>query len=210
MEKVNEKIYARVMHYNAVKMLNAISEMIMENGGSIISGYRSELSFTDVHCRKDTIRIGNPDDIIKDCPVITTPFWGCFTCYMNFELDGYAYYLEVPSNMFDDITYSKIKIDDNLVVTTKGYSTPIADSSKYIDVLYNTDPRTEFNEDIIRVAGDIASWLHFAPTNEYVVTEEVEVPNIYDNGYHIENKKVNYKKQYTRLDVKTGLPIEKK
>ena len=202
-----DKIYARVLHYNAVKMLNALSQMIVENGGHIVSEWKKELTYTEVHCRKNTIRIGNPDDIIKECPSITTPFWGSFTCYMNFELDGYVYYLEIPSNMFDDITYSKIPVDNDIVATTKGYCKPIADSSKYIDTLYTTDPRTQFNDEIIRVAGDVASWLHLAPATPYTVTEPVEVPNLYDNGYHTENRPKKIKVKYTRFNLETGLPL---
>ena len=207
MKTEHEKIYARVLHYNAVKMLNALSQLIIENGGHIVSEWKKELTYTDVHCRKNTIRIGNPDDIIKDCPAITTPFWGCFTCTINFELDGYVYYLEIPSNMFDDIRYSKIPVDSNLVAATKGYLTPIADSSKYIDILYSNDPRTNYNQEIIRVAGDIASWLHLAPSNEYTVTEAVIVPNLYDNGSHTENRPKKVKYHYRKFNIETGLPM---
>lgn len=89
MEKKNQNIYARVVHYNAVKLLNALSQIVDKNGGHIVSSYKTELTFSDVHCRKDTLRIANPDDVIKDCPVITTPFWGLLHLLCTFPCQRY-------------------------------------------------------------------------------------------------------------------------
>ena len=208
MEKKNQNIHARVVHYNAVKLLNALSQIVADNGGHIVSSYKTELTYSDVHCRKDTLRIANPDDVIKDCPVITTPFWGCFTCFAHFHVNGFVYYIEFPSNIFDKITIGKLSVDENIISYKKYYCVPLSYSSQLIDTLYNLDPRQDNNDTIVEEAIKLFDTISNMPVSETYQTTTVNVPNRYDGGFHTENKPIPYKCKYNKFDPNTGLLIE--
>ena len=208
MEKKNQNIHARVVHYNAVKLLNALSQIVGKNGGHIVSSYKTELTFSDVHCRKDTLRIANPDDVMKDCPVITTPFWGCFTCFAHFHINGFVYYIEFPSNIFDNITIGKVSVDDTLTSYKKYYCVQLQYSSQLIDTLYNLDPRQDSNDTIVEEAQKLFNTISEMPVSETYETRAVEVPNLYDGGHHTEMKRIPYKCKYNKFDANTGLLIE--
>lgn len=220
MEKKVQKIYARQLHYNAVKLFNALSGIVTENGGDIVSSYKDELSFTDVHIRKDTIcvskefseriskkyqtTIDNARHIIQEhiankCPVITTPFWVLYTCGVHFHINGFVYHISFPENMFDSITIGKIAVDENLVATKQFYCNTVSYSSELIDTLYWLNPRQQNNPTIIEEAKKLYEYMLTMPTSEYQPTKEEFIPNIYDNGYHIEKVPVKYKCKYNKI-----------
>lgn len=187
MEKVNDKIYARNCHYNAVRMMNEIYDLVKSKGGYLVSDWQKDIKLTDVHNRQ-----------VKDMPVITTPFWGCSTCYMTFYLDGYVYYLEFPENIFDTIKCGKISVNDELISPAKYCCSPITGSSETINKLYIL---TTDNIDCIKsVAQDVFHTMLNMYPNPHIVTEERQVPNTYDGGYHTEYVPVKYIKKYIKID----------
>ena len=197
------KRYVRPYMYNAVKCLNAMCNEIYKRGGHIVSDWASELQYTEIHCRKDSLKM--TDVNVDDIKPVITPLYGCFASYMRFELGGHIYYLEIPDNMFDDIRYTKIACDDNLKVSSKGYSDAVMQSSAIIDTFYNQNPASKDNEVLYKVATELLDWLvKEARTNPYQDTVEIQVPNTYDNGYHTERKPVKYSNTYKRFDITTG------
>lgn len=202
-----EKRYVRPYMYNAIKCLNAMCDEIYKRGGHIVSEWQKELSFVEVYCRKDTLNLSDRSNIDKAKPVIT-PLFGSFASYIRFELGGHIYYLEVPSNVFESIRYSKIACDDNLKVTSRSYSDEIKDSSKIMDIFYNQNPVITDNKVLLDTAIELLDWLlNEANTNPYQSTEAVQVHNIYGNGYHTELVPVKYSCTFKRFDITTGKQI---
>ena len=207
MKQEIEKRYVRPYMYNAIKCFNAMCNEIYKRGGHIVSEWQKELKFVEVYCRKDTLNLSDRSNIDKAKPVIT-PVFGCFASYIRFELGGHIYYLEVPSNVFESIRYSKIVCDDNLKVTSRAYCDEIKDSSKIMDVFYNQNPVITDNKTLIDTATELLDWLlNEANTNPYQSTEAVQVHNIYGNGYHTELVPVKYSCTFKRFDITTGKQI---
>lgn len=192
METTN-KIYARNVHYNAVLMMNSIYKIISKRGGCVVTSWDSKAKYTDVHNRE-----------VNGMPVVRTPFWGASTCYIKFHYLNHVYYLEFPSNIFDNIICGKVSVVNDqanrcLVANTKYYCDTIAGSSKIIDELYGLkklDMKT-----INRLAETVWNTVVNMKPSPYIATEKREVPNTYNSGYHTEEVPVKCRVKYHRVEI---------
>ena len=198
-----EKRYVRPYVYNAVKMLNAMCDEIYKRGGHIVSDWRDELSFVEVHCRKESLKLAQETNINKAIPVVT-PLWGCSTCYIHFELNGYIYYVEIPDNVFENIYYSKVACDNNFRITTRCYMDKVENTNDIMNMLYNQDPVIRDNDVLVENSTKMLDWLVGAKSNPYTEHKRTRVANTYNSGYHYENIPIKFSKVYKRFDITTG------
>lgn len=188
MEKVMEKRYLRNFAYHQVNVVNKIADIIKNKGGVIVT-YRpfkkEEVTLYEIYNR----------DI--EMPKVETQYFGCFATYINFIYNGYVYYIEFPSNLFDNICVSKRECE-NFVTTQRSYMTKLESSSEIMEQIHSTkEHNTSMYEEI---AEKIISEIISMKMSVYVERKKVRVSNVYNNGYHYESIVVPYTEKFYAIE----------
>ena len=189
MEKVMKKRYLRNFAYHQVNVVNKIADIIKNKGGVIVT-YRpfkkEEITIYEIYNRE-----------IEKMPKVETTYYGCFTTYIKFIYNGYVYYIEFPSNVFDDICVSKRECK-NFVTTQRSYMTKLESSCEIMEQMCSEQEyNTSMYEDI---AEKIISEIISMKMNLYVERKKVRVSNVYNTGYHYESVVVPFSEKFYAIE----------
>ena len=184
-----EKRYLRNFAYHQVNVVNKIADIIKSKGGVIVT-YRP-LKKEDI----SIYEIYNRD--IETLPKVETPYYGCFATYIKFIYNGYVYYVEFPSNIFESICVSKRECE-NFVTTQRSYMTTLKSSREIMDKMYSAK---EYNTSMYEeIAEEILSEITSMKLSLYVEKKNVRVSNVYNNGYHYESVVVPFSEKFYAIE----------
>lgn len=185
--------YLRLVDYNRVRIIQKMLELVEEKGGYAVSSYNKEQATQRIYPRGENITAKQSDE-----NVIYIRHSG----YLSVYLDGYIYYFSMDENPFFNDTFYKVKVDDDLVVTNNFYMDILDDKIKH-KYMPNEIWSGMLDDYLISMFAEmlLQHLLERYESEKYIDTQRIRVANIYDNGYHWENKvKPPIREQYKKVE----------
>jgi hypothetical protein len=161
--KNGTRLYLKTWEYNAARIITELANIVKNHGG------RVKLTHTAI--------ISDRSAEEKSEPITVT-----HTTYISFILDETYYYYQVNSNPFFDFYWTKTPVRNGKYSKDAGLET---DKKEWLyDCFFSSDCR---QSDIVEAANLIFNMLCNAPISKIIRDSyKRRVPNIYNNGYHME------------------------
>lgn len=159
----NERLYFRTWEYNAARIMTALAEKVIDQGGRVKPTHTAVISDRNAEEEVDPITVTH-------------------TSYISFVLEEVYYYYQLSDNPFFDFYYQKTPIEEEK--RSRDASLEVDERKWLFDCYFKSNCK---QREIDKAANLIFEMLCSAPVSQ-IIRERYKkrVPNIYNDGYHME------------------------